>query len=145
MNKTQKDRQIAAFDKLAGDSLGRLDSGDIIEDLLVLMRELGLSHVVERLQLEIQQDANSDDPEYQDDVIQECIDYLQDFAPAYCCIEWEDNEIRVIPCVDDELPRYEWEIPEDCSDDYAYTVTDHGNVTLWERKADGYYEVWAMV
>lgn len=103
--------------------------------------------VVERLcsRLDVPMLKNLQDDEI-DDYIDGLIELANDYAPPFCAIQWADNEVRVLPYVDEwETPRYE-DIPENCSDEYLYVVNDHGNVTLYGRQANGeYLEIWSMV
>lgn len=120
--------KLYAFDTLAGSSFGGVSIQEVAHALKAAYRR-----VADR---EWNQPAPSDtgdvSGEEWDAYVDEIIDGLSGFAPPYCDVCWEDNEVRVLPYIDDELPRFE-EIPDDFEGDYCYTVTDHGNVTLWER------------
>ena len=82
------------------------------------------------------------------DIQRDCADLLSNDAPIadYCTVSLEDNEWRVLPYLDDELPRFE-ECPESFEGDNVLVVNDHGNVTCywWNSSERQYSEVWAMV
>jgi hypothetical protein len=94
---------------------------------------------------------SDDDTQEINDLIEEYVDHLNYYAPIpdSCSISWHDNELIVMPYIDDENEKFD-EVPESFVDDVIYQVSDHGNVTCyrWERisRLQGkYVEIWSMV
>ncbi len=90
------------------------------------------------------------------------IEHCDVVLPAYCSFSWEDNELRVVPYIDDELTKVdelpcidgEWEHANPDNEEYILLINDHGNATLFEwfdsHRGDSdqyqtWQEVWGMV
>lgn len=67
-----------------------------------------------------------------------------DVLPASCYITWQDNELIVLPFIDDDVPRLP-DYPESFVEDVVYVVNDHGNITCQEWNGKKYVTVWDMV
>ena len=95
-------------------------------------------------------DISSHDSFIIDEMIEEMIDILNNDMPIpdSCSVSWQDNELLVLPYIDDEIPRYE-DIPDNLQNgDYTiYVVNDHGNVTCmyWDDQKREYISQWDMV
>lgn len=138
-----------AFDTLAGSSSGGYSSQDFVAELLEHVINIGGMSGADISDYQQIADSESEDGDTEaDEAIDELIDWLSDHAilPPSCTLTMEDNEVRVIPYVDDELPRLS-DYPDARVDgeDVIYVVNDHGNVTcqVWDGKA--YVTVWEMV
>ena len=92
--------------------------------------------------------------EIQQDVVSDLDDHMP--MPFGCYVTLADNEWTVLPSVDSLLEEGDVEqvdeVPDERDADHVYTVSDHGNVTMYEWKyhyndpaADGYVEIWAVV
>lgn len=148
--------KLEAFETLAGSIYGGYTMRMVAAELIARMPNSGANDMQFEL-LTALAETSDDEPETLASIVDEAIDYLQctEVLPPFCSIQWEDNEVRVIPYVDDELPRVSDPAElDERTEDYVLSVTDHGNVTLWERvgepvpRTDGYSEyreVWSMV
>ena len=79
--------------------------------------------------------------------------------PDYCSLVWNDDELRIVPCLDlvhadnivtgDETPfDDDLQIDENPNnDDFYLVVNDHGNSTLcwWSQGDKQWQEVWSIV
>jgi hypothetical protein len=140
---------IPAFEVITGSSYGGFTQREMAVDLLKAV-ELVTSQIDTKADWQDLAEYSDDDSEI-NDLISEYVDHLNEYAPIpdSCSISWQDNELIVMPYIDDEIEKFE-EVPDDFSDDVIYQVSDHGNVTCfhWERisRLQGkYVEIWAMV
>ncbi len=143
---------IPAFEVIAGSSQGGWSS----REFAVTMLEACVTCTSSLMTDEWEELAGyaDDDVEAIDEMIQDAMEHLIYNAPIpeSCTIEWRDNEIIVLPFLDDDIPRFE-DCPDDHSEDVIYTVNDHGNVTCWQwnpNNVDGnqtgaYESIWDMV
>lgn len=79
-------------------------------------------------------------------------DELAELIPPYCYIDWQDNELRVLPSVESAREDTDvWvcgELPDedDCrqSGDLALVINDHGNATLYQwEDVESVHDEWA--
>lgn len=128
---------------------------DVLEELAKAMPEresLTAKHYAE-LAHEARTHLESEEA---DEVLTALYEALEDFAPPYCYFGahpgdgadygfWLDEDWRVIareegvPIVEDTS-----EIPSNY-EGYAFHVSDHGNLTLYDKQGDTLVEVWAIV
>lgn len=149
-NPTLEFEGYKAFDVIAGSSAGgwsdREIAAEIIKHCVILSSDSGTA---ESLYRELAETAD-----YDIDVqgwTDELIETAEDSLPPYCTIKWQDNELTVLPYIDEELPRHSDHL-DHCNDGpvptYEYLhVTDHGNVDLfcWNESKRDFDLIWSMV
>ena len=137
---------LKAFDYLTGSNYGTMTEREICMDLVAILDEWRSDMTPEYYRAL----AGLHDTEHQElhDIQQEIIDHLDYYAERhpYTVFEWSNNELIVMPFIDDELEQVE-ECPESYSGDYLYLVNNHGNVDLlqWNPDTKEYRIVWSMV
>ena len=142
---------IPAFEVITGSSYGGYTPREIAVDLINAVEQFGLCLYPEDWKNLATYEDNSQEIS---DFIIEYTDLLNDCAiiPDSCSLTWHDNELIVMPYVDDEIEKFE-DCPDDYSDDVIYVVNDHGNVTCYRwnpndvsgNQTGAYNEIWAMV
>ena len=132
---------IPAFEHLAGSSFGTWSDLEVTETMLEIARKVSSTTFLPDLE------PSEDDAQCVHYMVQqECAEEIQHHVAPFCTVELLDNEWRVLPYIDDELPQVE-DYPEEHIGDYILQVNDHGNVTLleWQYNQNDYRSVWAMV
>ena len=149
-----------AFDVIAGCSLGTWTQIMVLEELIDTLnfntngqqdgtkpcagsRECAkdLIHDLDHIQPD-----NEDYDVLVDEMVIEAIGHLNYYAeiPESTTIGWRDNEVTVIPFIDEDNPRVaDW--PEDYLEDIVYLINDHGNVDCLEWRNGEYRSIWDMV
>ena len=166
--------QFNAFDVLAGSDLGTWSECEVIEELIdILNFQCGPESKKVALQIIHESDQAMTDnntsvlddlePEYLNDLFNDLIDSLNDFAlhPDSTYIESRNGEVIVTPYLDDDLPRLA-DHPEnmvyanigtgqgfDADNNQVpheyYLVNDHGNVDFMQWDGSKYANTWSMV
>jgi len=138
------------FDVIAGSSVGgwsnREMAAEIIRHCVILSSDGGTA---ERLYRELAEtsDEDIDVDGYTEKLEETAVDSL----PPYCVIQWQDNELTVIPYIDDDLPRFDHHLDHysaGAAPTYEYIhVNDHGNADLfvWNDSKRDFDLVWSMV
>ncbi|GAF84818.1 unnamed protein product [marine sediment metagenome] len=144
---------IPAFEVITGSSYGGFTPREIAVDLIYAIEKV--TNLIDTKQ-DWQYLATYSDNELTeiDELISEYIQHLNYYAPIpdSCSIDWHDNELIVMPYIDDEIERFE-DCPDDFSDDVIYVVNDHGNVTCYRwnpndvsgNQTGAYNAIWDMV
>ena len=143
------------FDVIAGSSLGGWSSremaAEIIRHCVILSSDSGTA---ERLYKELAE--TPDDDIDVDGWTSELIDTAADSLPPYCAIEWRDNELTVLPYIDDDLMRLDHHLdhyndglaypPGDPIREYLH-VNDHGNIDcmVWNHNKQQFDNAWSIV
>jgi hypothetical protein len=143
---------IPAFEVITGSTYGGFTPREMAVDLIKAV-ELVTSLIDTKTDWQFLAICEDDDPAISE-FIEEYTRHLDYYAPIpdSCSIEWHDNELIVMPYIDDEIPRFE-EVPESFIEDVIYQVSDHGNVTCYRwnpndvsgNQTGAYNEIWAMV
>jgi len=146
---------LQPWQRIAGCSQGTTSEREVVVEMLETLDYLA-KQVEAQQGFEIGREANKLWRELaaeQDETV-DAMDYGIDFAeivndllPPSCTMLWEDNEFRVTPYVDDEIPRFADfdDIPDDFDDTEYYIVNDHGNVAYYVRHDGEFVMVWDMV
>lgn len=140
---------LKPFDHLAGSSFGTWTNAEVMDELNLLLSKLNDQYKIDENELTGVSPDSEDYNVIVDGVIDELIDLLQDYAPDYCTVQWEDNEVRVIPYIDDELPKVS-DIPltnviNDTIVNEILVVNDHGNVSYMTWDGEDFVSQWDMV
>jgi hypothetical protein len=143
---------VPAWEHIAGDSLGtwteRETTARMIEVLATVSQE-DTTHRWKELAL-----LNDEDTQEMTDMQDELAGLLNGNMPipASCSVRLRDGEWKVLPYLDEDLPRlpdYQWESIRASGHGYdiVYVVNDHGNVTCyeWNEAVLEYEDIWAMV
>jgi hypothetical protein len=144
---------IPAFEVITGSNYGGYTPREIAVDLITALGKVtGL--IDTRSDWQELAAASDDESEVIESIISDYVDHLNYYAPIpeSCSIRWHDNELIVLPYIDDEIPRYE-ECPDSFVDDVVYVVNDHGNVTCYQwnpndvsgNQTGAYNVIWEMV
>ena len=140
------------FDVIAGSSAGgwsdREIAAEIIRHCVILSSDSGTA---ERLYRELAE--TSDDDIDIDGWTQELEDTAIDHLPPYCSLQWQDNELTVIPYIDDDLPRLDHHLDHYAAgpgveSTYEYLhINDHGNADLfiWNHNKQDFDLIWSLV
>jgi hypothetical protein len=141
--------KFQAFDVLAGSSYGTWTQREVCAELLRLQDEHLKVYIDEWRTLA---NCSDDDVEIMGGLIDSVIDTFNDladeFLPASCSICWRDNEITVLPFLDDQCPSIDSaveDVPEQYVDEIIYMINDHGNVDCYEWDGKNYVHQWGMV
>lgn len=138
---------LNAFDTLAGSSFGGYNSENFVDEMIgvcIKLQIITIDEVYDYFKMMIDPDP---------DVLADCIDELiekinehPELMPPCCCAIMDDNEVRIIPYLDDDVPGLA-DYPKSKHDDHdvIFIVNDHGNVTCQEWTGAEYVTVWEMV
>ena len=142
---------IPAFEVITGSSHGGFTNREMAIDLIKAVEMV--SPMVCTNDWKLLAEYSDDDQEI-NDLIAEYVEHLNYYAPIpdSCVIEWHDNELIVMPYMDDEIPRFE-DVPESFVEDVIYQVSDHGNCTCYRwnpndtsgNQTGAYNEIWGIV
>ena len=99
------------------------------------------------------EDLTDDQMEEASELVNDCQDLLSDMAPPYCYFgntEGDGSDFGFWPYSDWQQMAKDDGIPmEEPEADYSglwFSISDHGNVTCYERDMDGKnYEMWGVV
>ena len=139
--------EIKPFDHVAGCSCGTKTELYQLREILAYgcaMGELSADDVRQAYDeaLDDTEGQCSIDLDYWTNWLQEAIG---EKLPLSCGISWDDGELRVLPYIDDDMPKAA-ELPDACNDDgVILIVNDHGNTSLYQWRDDDWREVWALV
>lgn len=158
------------YAQLGSISSGTLRTEDLLEtfadELECLVRQHGWLYDDDSGVKKLMRDATEADPETEDaaSIVDDLINALNEYAPPYATFgahEGDGADFGFWPVMDtlDEDCRYGDvlkidagdEIPGDFDGEYVVAVTDHGNVTLYERNDErlrgesAWIEVWSTV
>jgi len=143
---------VPAFEHISGDSLGtwtQRETTSAMIQAVYMTTSVDTLHAWRDLA-----ETNDDDLENMVDIQDWCAGELIEHMPMpfSCTVALGDNEWRVVPYIDDEVPRMstdDWDEVDQNQHgfDHVYVVNDHGNVTCWEWRQDKveYVSIWAMV
>ena len=144
---------ISAFEVITGSTYGGFTPREIAVDLINAL-EIVTSLIDTKRDWQELAAAPDDETEVIEGIISDYIDHLNCYAPIpdSCAIGWHDNEIIVMPYIDDEIPKFE-DVPDSFIDDVIYQVSDHGNCTCYRwnpndvsgNQTGAYNEIWSMV
>ena len=138
---------IPAFESIAGDTFGTSTPREVTIEMLENLEKVTscIDLIPYYKTLAALSDESTDEME---EMQEELAGHFNDEAPLapYCLVELQEGEWRVVPQIDDEVPRVD-ECPDEYMEDYVYVVNDHGNVTLmgWEHSKNEYQSIWSMV
>ena len=137
-------------DVLVDNGAGGMSERDVAEDMIAIVAQFDKNES-DRLSGELE----SVDDEFAHEITEECFDVLYEHCPPYSSVGYIDDwpgVIGVIPHVDnvtrdaDELCQVVSDLSEDDGEsDYVSVVSDHGNVTLYQRNDGELSEVWSVV
>ena len=136
--------KVEAFQTIAGSSLGG-DTYSIALDLVTWLHDFPNDMSKEDFQKVFDWEHELANDEVPDDEVDDLLEEIKELAenvidmPASCSLEFVDNELRVQPYIDDDLPRIE------AGNSTFYDVNDHGNVTCYNWDGESYKPVWSMV
>ena len=145
---TNEFETIPAFEILAGSSFGTWSLREVAAEMISNVSKT--TQVDTAMYWQELASATDNDLETMEWVITVCMEDMNTYSliPDSCCIEWTDNEIVVMPYIDDEIPRFE-DVPDSHVEDVIYQISDHGNCTCyrWDysKSPARYVEVWAIV
>lgn len=134
--------KFEAFETITGSNIGNMSEMECAQDIIKLLSAIPeTKEKAGKWQDELISMSLSDNESDVFDFLDELVDELRDYAetPESCSIDWEDNELRVIPYVDDCGTIL------DDSVDVIYRSNDHGNITCYEFDGDSYKAIWSMV
>jgi len=140
--------QFKPFQTLAGSSYGGVSPLQAASELLSCCIDAGMTNGKQadiENTLDQCDDTNAERPEEADEIIESLIDKLISFLndstalPASCSVQWEDNEVRVIPYIIDDYPQIE------AGHEIFYELNDHGNVACFQWNGEAYRKIWDMV
>ena len=146
---------IPAFEVITGSTQGGYTAREMAVDVITALETVtGCKTVDTKSDWKYLATCSDDETTEIDCLIAEYIDHLNYYAliPDSCSLTWQDNELIVLPYIDDEIPRFD-ECPDDFSEDVIYVVNDHGNVTCYRwnpndvsgSQTGAYNEIWALV
>ena len=144
---------VPAFEHIAGDSLGTWTQRETTAEMIHAIDLISDQDRTSVLWIYLAKAAD-DDLEEMTGLQEQAADILNEHMPmpAYCRVTLQDNEWRVLPYLDEEVPRMstdDWDEVDQNQHgfDHVYVVNDHGNVTCWEWRQDKveYVSIWSMV
>ena len=153
LNARHEFETIPAFEVITGSSFGGFTAREMAVDVITAL-ETVTSLIDTKSDWKYLATCSDDETTEIDCLIEEYIDHLNYYAPIpdSCSFTWQDNELIVLPYIDDEIERFD-DVPESFSDDVIYVVNDHGNVTCYRwnpndvsgSQTGAYNEIWALV
>ena len=147
--------ELEAFDVIAGSNHGGWTDRDIAAHLAATLSLVEDDDILLRAADEMFRDLAGTHDENIDvwDYTNQFNDLVYEYLPPYTGIDWHDNELIVLPCVEsmledmaslgaigDELPDDTVARPAQCA-----VVSDHGNVAYYEHNGKRWVEIWAVV
>lgn len=149
---------IPAFTTIAGSTAGGWTEREVCIALLeAIDNVIGFSETFEKWK-ELAAIHDDDTLTFFMDELVEYFNESVDTMPEFCSLQWQDNELLIVPNVDnalddtqtlDVIPDVQNPIKDD-SGQTAYTIThvnDHGNVDLlqWDESKREYVIAWSVV
>ena len=136
---TKFDYDLPAFTTITGSNDGGFSAREMATDIIQTAEYAGTLLPAAWRELAQTDDDDVDPNDY--------LDLLEplSISPS-CSITWQDNELLVLPYIDDEIPRFT-DYPDGFQPDgeVIYVVNDHGNVTCQAWNGKAYETVWDMV
>lgn len=138
--------KIEAFTHLAGSSYGTWTDYETTKAMVDIAIKVSGHPATLNLRQELETLGEDDISGAYFEIQQEASEYIQDYVEDYCAVSLDDNEWRVTPYVDDELPTFD-DYQDDYQGDHILIVSDHGNVTCqrWDYDKAEYVTIWDMV
>jgi hypothetical protein len=154
--------ELKAFDVIAGSNHGGWTDRDIAAHLAAILGAVeddgivphngyGLLRASEEMFRDLA--GTHDENIILQDYVDQFYDLVYEYLPPYTGIDWHDNELIVLPCVESMLEDMASlgaigdELPDDTvakPGQYA-VVSDHGNVAYYEHNGKRWVEIWTVV